>query len=159
VRRKLPHALVAVLAALTLAGCGGKHKAAPATTTRAAPVDVAACNQLEGYIRLVSEVISSSVEAMTQSIHPKQLAQRTAATQRNLGSAADVLERLQLPVSLDQARRQLVRGLRRFSADFGRAGASVARGDLPLAARQLVDRRALTLVQDATAKIDRACVV
>lgn len=156
--RKPAYALIAALAALALAGCGGTHKPAPATT-RAAPVDVAACNQVEGYIRLVSQVVSSSVEAMTQSTHPKQLAGRTRATQRNLAAAADVLERLQLPVSLGQARRQLVRGLRLFSADFGRAGASVARGDLATAARQLVDRRALTLVSNATAKIDRACAV
>ncbi len=155
-KRKLAYALVAALAALALAGCGGKTKAAPATI-RAAPVDVAACTQLEGYIRLVSQVVSSSVEAMTQSTRPKELARRTRATQRNLAAAADVLERLQLPASLDQARRQLVRGLRRFSADFGRASASVAHGDLATAAQQLVDRRALTLVKDATAKIDRAC--
>jgi hypothetical protein len=154
--RKLAYALLATLAALALGGCGGEHKASPATT-RAAPVDVAACNQLEGYIRLVSQVVSSSVEEMTQSTRPKELARRTGATQRNLAAAADALERLRLPISLDQPRRQLVRGLRLFSADFGRAGASVARGDLATAARQLVDRRALTLVSHATAKIDRAC--
>jgi hypothetical protein len=142
---------------VVVAGCGGKrHQAAP-TTTKAAPVDVAACNQLEGYIRLVSQVVSGSVEAMTQSTHPKVLAQRTVATERNLATAANVLEQLGLPPSLDTARRQLVRGLRLFSADFGRAGASVRRDDLATAARQLVDRRALTLVRDATAKIDRAC--
>jgi hypothetical protein len=157
-RRKLAYTLIAALAALALAGCGGKTKAAP-TTTRAAPVDAAACTQLEGYIRLASQVISSSVEAMTQSTRPKELARRTGATQRNLAAAADALERLQLPPSLDQPRRQLVRGLRRFSADFGRARASVARGDLATAAQQLVDRQALTLVKDATAKIDRACGV
>jgi len=139
-----------------VAGCGGKkHEAAPATT--AAPVDVASCNQLEGYIRLVSQVVSGSVEAMTQSTHPKVLAQRTVATQRNLATAANVLEQLELPPSLDAARRKLVRGLRLFSADFGRAGASVRREDLATAARQLVDRHALKLVSDATAKIDRAC--
>src|ERR1051325_8720003 len=104
-------------------GCGGKeHQAAPATT--AAPVDVASCNQVEGYIRLVSEVVSGSVEAMTQSTHPKVLAQRTVATQRNLATAANVLEQLELPPSLDAARRQLVPGLPPFSADFGRPGAS-----------------------------------
>ncbi|HSS80637.1 MAG TPA: hypothetical protein VLK24_05520 [Gaiellaceae bacterium] len=147
-----------LLAALALAGCGGKHQAAPATP-HAAPVDVAACSQVESYIRLVSQVVSSSVEAMTQSTHPKELAARTGATQRNLSAAADALERLQLPVALDQARRQLVRGLRRFAVDFGRAGASVARGDLATAARQLVDRPALKLVSGATAKIDRVCGV
>ena len=155
-RRKLAYALIAGLAALALAGCGGKTQASP-TTTRAAPVDAAACTQLEGYIRLVSELVSSSVEAMTQSTRPKELARRTGATQRNLAVAADALDRLQLPPALDQARRQLVRGLRLFSADFGRAKASVARGDLATAAQQLVDRQALTLVKDATAKIDRAC--
>lgn len=154
--RKLLYPLVATLAVLALAGCGGKTKAAP-TTIRVAPVDATACNQLEGYIRLVSDVVSSSVEAMTQSTRPKELARRTAATQRNLAAAADTLERLQLPLSLDQPRRQLVRGLRLFSTDFGRARASVARGDLAKAAQQLVDQRALTLVRDATAKIDRAC--
>jgi hypothetical protein len=153
--RKLAFAL---LVALALAGCGGKHQASP-PTTRAAPVDVAACNQVEGYIRLVSQVVSGSVEAMTQSTHPKELAARTGATQRNLAAAADVLERLQLPASLDQARRQLVRGLRRFAVDFGRARASVAHGDLATAARQLVDRPALKLVSGATAKIDRVCGV
>jgi hypothetical protein len=154
--RKVAYAFFAALAALALAGCGGKTKAAP-TTTRAAPVDAAACAQLEGYIRLVSQVVSTSVESMTQSTRPKELARRTGATQRNLAAAADALERLQLPPSLDQPRRQLVRGLRLFAADFGRARASVARGDLPTAARELVDRRALKLVSDATAKIDRAC--
>jgi hypothetical protein len=155
-KRQVAYAFFAALAALALAGCGGKTKAAP-TTTRAAPVDAAACAQLEGYIRLVSQVVSSSVESMTQSTRPKELARRTGATQRNLAAAADALERLQLPPSLDQPRRQLVRGLRLFAADFGRARASVARGHLPAAARQLVDRQALKLVSDATAKIDRAC--
>jgi hypothetical protein len=108
-------------------------------------------------VRLVSQIVSGSVEAMTQSTRPKELAPRTRATQRNLATAANVLERAQLPVPLVQPTRQLVRGLRLFSADFGRASASVARGDLATAAQQLVDRPALTLVKDATAKIDRAC--
>ena len=147
-----------LLLAVVLTGCGGKkHGAAPTTT--AAPVDVASCNQLEGYIRLVSQVVSQSVEAMTQSTHPKVLAERAAATQRNLSTAADGLGRVGVPPSLDTARNQLIQGLRLFSADFGRAAASVRRDDLPTAARQLVDRRALTLVRGATARIDRACGV
>ena len=151
----MTRAAICLVLVLALAGCGSKHKAAPATT--AAPVDVAACNQLEGYIRLVSQVISSSVEAMTQSTHPKDLAQRTGTTQRNLATAAGVLARLQLPAPLDPPRRQLVRGLHLFSADFGRAKVSVARDDLATAARQLVDRPALALVTRATTKIDRSC--
>src|SRR4051812_16169299 len=102
---------------LALAGCGGKPKASPTTT--AARVDPASCNQLEGYIRLVSQVISTSVEEMTQSTHPKELAARTRVTQRNLGTAANVIERLQLPSTLEQPRTRLVRGLRLFAADFG----------------------------------------
>ena len=147
-----------MLLVAVVTGCGGKkHQAVPTTT--AAPVDAASCNQVEGYIRLVSQVVSGSVQAMTQSTHPKVLARRTVATQQNLATAANVLEQLGLPPSLDGARRQLVRGLRLFSADFGRAGASVRRNDLATAARQLVDRRALALVSHATAKIDRACGV
>jgi len=146
---------ICLMLVLALAGCGGKPKVSPTTT--AAPVDAASCNHLEDYIRLVSQVISTSVEAMTQSAHPKQLAARTRATQQDLVTAANVIERLQLPPTLDQPRRRLVRGLRLFAADFGRAGGSVAHGDLATAARQLVDRPALALVSSATAKIDRAC--
>ena len=146
---------ICLLLVLALVGCGSKHKAAPATT--AAPVDAAACNQLEGYIRLVSQVISTSVEVMTQSTHPKELAKRTGTTQKDLTSAAGVLARLQLPATLDPPRRQLVHGLQLFSADFGHARISVARGDLATAARQLVDRPALALVTRATTKIDHSC--
>ena len=48
-------------------------------------------------------------------------------------------------------------GLHLFSADFGHARISVARGDLATAARQLVDRPALALVTRATTKIDHSC--
>src|SRR3954447_4695364 len=101
---------------LALAGCGGKSK--PSPTTAPQSVDAASCNQLEGYIRLVSQVISTSVQEMTQSVHPKQLAARTGATQRNLARAPNVIERFQLPPTLDQPRTRLVRELRLFGADF-----------------------------------------
>ena len=145
-----------VLLAVLLAGCGGKQKAAPTTT--ATPVDVASCNQLEGYIRLVSQVVSGSVEAMTQSTHPKELARRTAATQRNLTTAA---ERARAAGSFLRASTR--RGASSCEACGSSAPTSAERAsrsrrdDLATAARQLVDRRALTLVSDATAKIDRAC--
>jgi hypothetical protein len=78
-------------------------------------------------------------------------------TQRNLLYAASVLERLPLPSPLATPRRRLVVGLRRFAADFGRAKASVERGDIAAAAQQLVDRPALAEVASAAQRIDRAC--
>ncbi len=96
---------------------------------------------------------------MTQSIHPKQLATRTANTEKNLLYSAHVLSQLAVPSALVQPRNQLVEGLREFGADFGRAQKSVARDDLAAAARQLVDRRALAKVTASTSAIDRACGV
>lgn len=143
--------LLAVVAAL--AGCGGSKQAATTTTARPS----AACARLQRDVALVSTVVSGSVEAMTQSVHPKELAQRAGEAQRNLLAAADALARLPLPTALAKSRRLLVQGLRSFAADFGRAQDSVARNDLAAAARQLVDRPALTKVRVATDQIDRAC--
>src|SRR5438876_2576853 len=157
--------------ALALAGCG-HHAAAPvapppppAPQPTAAPppptltsaADLAACSELETNIRIVSQLISNSVETMTQSLHPKELAKRTGETQRNLLYAASVLSQIDPPRSLVHARRQLVVGLQEFAADFGRAERSVARNAIATAARQLVDRPALAKVTASTGAIDRAC--
>jgi hypothetical protein len=155
--------LVVTALALVLADCGGKSSAPTATTTAPpAPTltsasDLAACNALETSIRVVSQIVSNSVEAMTQSLHPKQLAKRTGDTQKNLLYAANLVSRVVPPRSLVQARRQLIAGLRQFAADFGRAQKSVARNDIAKASRQLVDRPALAKLTAATKKIDRAC--
>jgi hypothetical protein len=149
--------------AVALVGCGSKSSSPPPTTTaRAAPTltspaDLAACNALETSIRVVSQIVSNSVEAMTQSLHPKQLAKRTGDTQKNLLYAANLVSRVVPPRSLVQARRQLIAGLRQFAADFGCAQKSVARNDIAEASRQLVDRPALAKLTAATKKIDRAC--
>jgi hypothetical protein len=173
-RRRAGQVLAAAALAAALAGCGGHSSSAqpettaPATTpavppapppppTLTSPADQAACNALETNIRIVSQLISSSVEVMTQSIHPKQLATRTANTEKNLLYSAHVLSQLAVPSALVQPRNQLVEGLREFGADFGRAQKSVARDDLAAAARQLVDRRALAKVTASTSAIDRAC--
>ena len=155
--RKLAHALLVALVVLALAGCGGKTKAAP-STTHAAPVDAAACAQLEGYVRLVSQVISSSVEAMTQSTRPKQLApgrsQRSGTcTQRRTCSSGPSFRS---PSSSRRGSWRAGCALRRRLRPCERLGRP--RGSRA-AAQQLVDRPALTLVKDATAKIDRACGV
>ena len=170
----------AVLAALA-GGCGGSSgtptttavPVAPATTAPAPPPattapapsaptltsqnDLAECNELESNIRIVSQLVSSSVDEITHSRHPKDLARHTGATRRNLLFAASVLTSIEAPRSLVPAKRQLVAGLRLFAADFGRAQISVEHDDIAKAAQQLVDRPALAKVTAATQKIDRAC--
>jgi predicted small lipoprotein YifL len=156
-------------AALTaaLAGCGHKS-AAPASSPPASPpapppptltsaADLAACNELQTNIRIISALISNSVETMTRSLHPEQLAKRTGDTRKNLLYSAAVLTQIHAPATLLGARNHVVHGLRAFAADFGRAQRSVARGDMAAASRQLVDRPALAEVTEATSLIDKAC--
>ena len=162
---------VLLLLAIALAGCGGGSKAAapptPATTagTTTAPapkpftsvLDIAACNELESRIQVVSQLVSASVEVMTQSVHPKQLAKRAGDTRDNLLYAAHVLAQIVVPKSLVHAQQSLTAGLRQFAADFGRAQTSVRHNNLAKAARQLVDKPALAKVSAAAGTIDRAC--
>jgi PBP1b-binding outer membrane lipoprotein LpoB len=161
---------VLLLLAIALAGCGGGKAAAPpapattaGTTTAAAPkpftsvLDIAACNELETKIRIVSQLVSSSVEVMTQSVHPKQLAKRAGDTRDNLLYASHVLAQIVVPKSLVQAQQNLTAGLRQFAADFGRAQTSVRHNNIARAAQQLVDKPALAKVSEATGTIDRAC--
>ena len=63
------------------------------------------CAELETKIRLVSQVVSGSVELMTQSLHPKELARRTGEAQQNVLYAAGALELMRVPASLTTARR------------------------------------------------------
>ena len=160
--------LAAAALATALAGCGHKAAApsappppapppAPPPPTLTSASDLAACNELQTNIRIISALISNSVETMTQSLHPKQLAKRTGDTRKNLLYAAAVLTQINAPASLLGARNHLVHGLRAFAADFGRAQRSVARGDMAAASRQLVDRPALAEVTEATSLIDKAC--
>src|SRR3954447_11117380 len=138
--RRLP---LLLLVALAVTGCGGGKTAAPpttatsaGTTTAPAPkpftsvLDIAACNELEAKIQIVSQLVSSSVEVMTQSVHPKQLAKRAGATRDNLLYAAHVLAQIVVPKSLVQAQQNLTAGLRQFAADFGRAQTSVRHGNI-----------------------------
>jgi hypothetical protein len=155
-----------VALAAALAGCGGGETSPPAPADSVppapaplslSPAERAACDELERSIRVVSQVISSSVELMTQSLRPKELARRTGATQENLISAANALAQIRVPQSLEAAEQQLVVGLREFAADFGRARRSVERNDLASASRQLTDPQALGNVTAATQAIDRTC--
>jgi hypothetical protein len=174
-RTRAGQALAAAALAAALAGCGGhSSNASPATTapptttqsttptsppapTKLTPAAAAACSELETNIRIVSQLVSTSVEVMTQSTHPRQLAARAGNASKNLLYSAKVLSQIEVPSEFVGPRNQLVVGLRAFGADFGRAQKSVARDDLAAAARELVDRPALAKVQAATAAIDRAC--
>jgi hypothetical protein len=168
--------LAAAAFTAALAGCGGHSSSAPPattapTTTARAPslttidppspklstATAAACGELETDIRIVSQLVSTSVEVMTQSTHPKELAARAGNASKNLDYSAHVLSTIGVPSMLTQPRNQLVVGLRAFGADFGRAQKAVARNDLAAAAQELVDRPALAKVRTATATIDRAC--
>jgi hypothetical protein len=170
-------ALAAAALAAALAGCGGHSSSAPPATTapptttqsrttttapsvpKLSPAGAAACGELEANIRIVSQLVSTSVAVMTQSTHPKQLAARAGNASKNLLYSAKVLSQIEVPREFVRPRNQLVVGLRAFGADFGRAQKSVARDDLAAAARELVDRPALARVQTATAAIDHACGV
>jgi hypothetical protein len=159
VRRRALQALAAAALAAGLAGCGhtaGPSASAPPPTPTSAS-DVAACNELQTSIRIISALVTRGVETMTRSLHPKQLARRTGAMRENLLYAASVLERIDPPRSLGPAWRELVAGLREFAADFGRAQKSVARNHMASAARQLADRKAVAELTEATNAIDEAC--
>jgi hypothetical protein len=165
VRRLVIQALVV----LVLAGCGGKQasvtRSTVATTSAPKPVahtltsaaDRATCAALQTKIRLVSVLVSGSVELMTQSLHPKELARRTGETQRNLLLAAGSLDLMRVPRRLATARRRLVIGLQGFAADFGRARTAVAHNDMATAATELSDPRALANVSAATKRINDLC--
>jgi len=156
---------------LVLAGCGGKQAAVttptttaaapPATTTAAptltSPSDREACAVLQTKIRDVAALVSGSVELMTQSLHPQELAQRTGEAQRNLLLAAGSLDLMRVPRPLVIARRRLVIGLQSFAADFGRAKSAVVRNDMATAAGELSDPRSLSNVSAATKQINRLC--
>lgn len=157
---------------LLLAGCGGNKQAVatqptvttapPRTTTTVPPTlttasERAACAVLQSKVRDIAAIVSGSVELMTQSLHPAELARRTGDTQRNLLLAAGSLDLMRVPPQLDTARRRLVIGLQSFAGDFGRAKAAVARNDMAAAARQLTDPRSLSNVSAATKRLNRLC--
>src|SRR5262245_52000678 len=173
-RTRAGQVLAAAVLTAALAGCGGHSSSAspattaPATTAQAPSLTTidppspklstsAACGELETDIRIVSQLVSTSVEVMTQSTHPKELAVRAGNASKNLVYSAHVLSTIDVPRTLTRPRNQLVVGLRAFGADFDRAQKAVARNDLAAAAQELVDRPALAKVRTSTATIDRAC--
>ena len=158
--------ICAIVLVAALTSCAGKTTTQEAATSDAQTVpastltsdaDRATCRRLESTIRYVSQLVSSSVDSMTQSIHPKELAKRTGDARTNLLYAASLLSLLAAPEPLVPAKHQLVEGLSRFATDFGRAERSVEHDDIAKAAGQLADPHALAIVRVAARRIDRAC--
>jgi hypothetical protein len=150
----------ALALAAALAGCGGTSATPTATTARptiTSAADRAICAVLESNVRTVSELVSGTATLVTQSLHPKQLARRTGQAKQELQVAADALATVEAPTSLVPARNGLVRGLREFAADLGRARQAVLRNDLAAASQELTDQRALMDMTSATRTIDRTC--
>ena len=164
-----------VLAAVgRLAGCGSKaatrpsaaaHTPTPTPTRTLSPgpapltsaSDLAACGQLEQVVRAVSALVGHTTEGVTQASDPQQLAKRTGTAQHSLLDSAKLVELVEVSQPLVSSQRGLAKGLRMFAADFGRAKASAARGDIATAAKQTEDETALRKIQVSVKRIDDLC--
>jgi hypothetical protein len=169
-----------VLAAVALlAGCGGKGSSEPSAsatasaatatatvtaTSTSSPVPtvtgadaIAACVQLEQAVRAVSALVGHTTEGITQALHPDELADRTGTAQQSLLDSAKLVALVPAPEPLAGPQRQMEDGLRMFAADFGRAKASAAAGDINKAAAQTVDEKALRMIQKSAKRIDDLC--
>ena len=166
-------------AAALLAGCGGKAPAsAPSATATAAaatptptptvalskgpdpltaPADLAACAQLEQVVRAVSSLVGHTTEGITQAQRPDELAKATGTAQNSLIDSAKLVELVPATEALTGSQRNLAQALRTFAADFGRAKASAAKGDMNKAAQQTVDEKALRKIQVSVKRIDDLC--
>jgi hypothetical protein len=177
-RMRLPHLGCVLAVAGLLAGCGSKAASPPsATATAAAPTatpaqakktpspapaltsapEIAACAELEQAIQAVSQLVGHATEAITQALHPQDLAKRMETAQRSLVDSAKLIGLVHAPNPLAGSQRQLAGGLRKFAADFGRAKASAAKGDIAKAAQQTVDEDALRTIQTSAKRIDDRC--
>jgi hypothetical protein len=169
-----PFLLGCVLAAVgLLAGCGGKTDppqsatataAAATVTATASPApkltsadDLEACANLERTVQAVSLVVGHTTEGITQALHPKDLATKIGTAQQSLLDSAKVVELVRAPEALVGSQRDFVKGLRMFAADFKRAKATTAKGDMAKATEQLTDEAALRKIQVSAKRIDDMC--
>jgi hypothetical protein len=156
-------------AAGLLAGCGSKASSPPAKATTAAPKttptpspltsasDVAACAQLEQAVQAVSALVGHTTEGITQALRPQQLAKRMGTAQESLVDSAKLIALVDAPEPLVGSQRKMEQGLRMFAADFARAKASAANGEINKAAAQTVDETALRKIQESAKRIDDLC--
>jgi hypothetical protein len=157
-----------------LSGCGGKAAppatatptiataTATSTATAATPKltsaeDLAACANLERTVQAVSLVVGHTTEGITNALHPKDLAKKIGTAQQSLLDSAKVVELVHAPVALIGSQQSFVKGLRMFAADFERAKATTAKGNMAKATQQLTDEVALRKIQTSAKRIDDLC--
>jgi hypothetical protein len=164
------------LAALALAGCGGGDKpaarrtpapqatvaATPAEKPTATPIPLSATDQqlcavLYERLRRVSIALSSSSALIAQSENKQDLSSRIGVEQQQLRRSARLMDAATVPAPLSAVNDRLVRALRRFSRDFGRAKAPAARGDFAAAVAAMTDKPAVERILAAASTIQRAC--
>jgi hypothetical protein len=167
---------VVVLAALVLAGCGGagkpaaRHTPAPRATVAATPAakptatpiplsvaDQQLCAPLYARLQRVTLALSSSSALIAQSENKEDLARRIATERQQLVRSARLMSAASVPAPLSAVNARMVRALRRFSRDFGRARAPAARGDFPAAVAAMTDKPAVNRILAAATTIQRAC--
>jgi hypothetical protein len=144
-----------LLVAVAAAGCGSSHQQGASPSVGAA--DRQACAQLFARLQQVSTTIQGSSELIANSIDKQQLAQRIAYEQAQLQQAADLMSHGPIPAALQDADRDLVDALRKFTADFERAREPAARGDFQAAAAAMHDPDAVQRVVAAAKTIEDAC--
>jgi hypothetical protein len=167
--------LLGCVLAGALAGCGSKaDPPSPATATATAAAatatvtaspapkltsadDLEACANLQRTVQAVSLVVGHTTEGVTQALHPKDLATKIGTAQQSLLDSAKVVELVRAPEALVGSQRDFVKGLRMFAADFKRARATTAKGDMAKATEQLTDETALRKIQVSAKRIDDMC--
>jgi hypothetical protein len=166
-------ALIA-LAALAAASCGSSHASTPAPSPRATvaatpspqpsatpipltPADQQLCPALYARLQRVTLALSSGSELIAQSENKADLTRRIATEQQQLARSARLMAAATVPPPLSAVDDRLVRALRTFSRDFGRARAPAAKGDFPTAVAAMTDKPAVNRILAAATAIQRAC--
>jgi hypothetical protein len=162
------------LVALLAAGCGGAHASAPSPTPRATAAATASpaptataipltaadrqlCPALYARLQRVSVALSSSSELIAQSESKADLASRIGTERQQLARSARLLAAGTVPPPLSAVNDRLVRALRRFGRDFGRARAPAAKGDFAAAVKAMTDRPAVERIVASATALQRAC--
>jgi hypothetical protein len=159
---------------LALAGCGGGSPPAATSTPRATaaatasprpaatPIPLTAADQqlcpaLYARLQRVSIALSSSSELIAQSESKADLASRIGTEREQLARSAQLMAGAGVPPPLSAVNDRLVRALRRFSRDFGRARAPAAKGDFAAAVKAMTDKPAVERIVAAATALQRAC--